>query len=657
MFANVLIANRGEIACRVIRTARRLGMRTIALATPADRGALHTRLADEAHEIGAGAEGYLDGEAIVALAQRVGAECVHPGYGFLSENADFAELVGRAGLAFVGPSPAAMRALGLKSSAKALMAKLGAAVAPGYHGDNQSPKFLKEKAYEIGYPVLIKAVAGGGGRGMRRVDAHVEFEAALEAAAREAQSAFGDARVLIEKYVAAARHIEVQVFGDRHGNVVHLFERECSLQRRRQKVIEESPAPGLPEATRAAMCEAAIAAARAVGYAGAGTVEFLVDAARGLGPDSFYFLEMNARLQVEHPVTEAITGLDLVEWQFRVAAGETLPLEQAEIRRSGAAIEARLNAEDPETGFLPSPGRILALRLDAAPALRVEAGVEADDEVTPFYDSLIAKLIAWGPTRAAALDGLRAALDEALVVGPKTNLGFLDALLADPAVAAGGVDVGFIDANAARLGAEPRPPDPRAVLAGAAALIPPPSPGEAADPWSVADSFELTKPRKVGFEVLVDGRIERLIATEAGFVRSFAFADGPAEPTEGPPPHVTRIGDAAYVLCGGRQIRVERVDPLAGGAGGREEGTGEVAAPMHGRVIALSVAEGDVVAAGQRLAVVEAMKMEHALVAPRAGRATRVAVKLGDVVEQGQRLMTIAGGGESTNFDATVKRL
>jgi 3-methylcrotonyl-CoA carboxylase alpha subunit len=652
MFANVLIANRGEIACRVVRTARRLGLRTIALATPADRGALHARLADEAHEIGAGAEGYLDAEAIVALAKRVGAECVHPGYGFLSENADFAELVGRAGLVFVGPSPAAMRALGLKHAAKALMAKLGVPVAPGYHGDNQTAKFLKEKAYEIGYPVLIKAVAGGGGRGMRRVDAHVEFEAALEAAAREAVSAFGDPRVLIEKYVAAARHIEVQVFGDRHGNVVHLFERDCSLQRRRQKVVEESPAPGLPEATRAAMCEAAVAAARAVGYEGAGTIEFLVDPARGLGPDSFYFLEMNARLQVEHPVTEAITGLDLVEWQFRVAAGEKLPLEQAEIRRSGAAIEARLNAEDPETGFLPSPGRILALRLDPSPPLRVEAGVEADDEVTPFYDSLIAKLIVHGPDRQSALATLRAALGEALVVGPKTNLAFLNALLADPAVQAGGIDVGFIDANAARLGAEPRPPDPRAVLAGAAALIGPPSLADAADasgvadPWGVGDSFELTAPRTVGFEISVDGRIERLAATEAALVRSFAFADGRAAPMEGPPPQVIRIGDVAYVLCGGRQIRVECVDPLAGGAGGREAGSGEVAAPMHGRVIALSVEEGDAVVAGQRLAVVEAMKMEHALVAPRAGRATRLAAKLGDVVEQGQRLMTIAVGDE-----------
>jgi len=646
MFANVLIANRGEIACRVVRTARRLGMRTIALATPADRDALHTRLADEAHEIGAGAEGYLDGKAIAALAKRVGAECVHPGYGFLSENADFAELCDNAGLVFVGPSPAAMRALGLKHAAKALMAKLGVPVAPGYYGDNQTAKFLKEKAYEVGYPVLIKAVAGGGGRGMRRVDAHVEFEAALEAAAREAESAFGDPRVLIEKFVAAARHIEVQVFGDRHGDVVHMFERDCSLQRRRQKVVEESPAPGLPEATRAAMCEAAVAAARAVGYAGAGTVEFLVDPARGPGPDGFYFLEMNARLQVEHPVTEAITGLDLVEWQFRVAAGEKLPLEQAEIRRNGVAIEARLNAEDPETGFLPSPGRILTLRLDAAPALRVDAGVEADDDVTPFYDSLIAKLIVHGPDRLSALDGLRAALSQALVVGPRTNLAFLDALLADPAVQAGGVDVGFIDANAARLGAEPRPPDPRAVLAGAAALIAPPTLAAAADPWGVADSFELTAPRRVGFEVLVDGRVERLTVIETAFDRSFAFADGRSASAEGPPPHVTRIGDAAYVLCGGRQILVERVDPMAGGAGGGEAESGEVVAPMHGRVIAISIEEGDEVVAGQRLAVVEAMKMEHALVAPRAGRATRLAAKLGDVVEQGRRLMTIAAGDE-----------
>ena len=356
MFANVLIANRGEIACRIIRTARRMGLRTIALHTPADRGALFTRMADETVEVGEGAKGYLDGEAIVAAARRVGAQCLHPGYGFLSENAEFAESCERAGIAFVGPPAAAMRAMGLKSAAKALMAQAGAPVVPGYHGDNQSPKFLKEKAYEIGYPVLIKAIAGGGGRGMRRVDAHVDFEAALESASREGAAAFGDPRVLIEKYIVSPRHIEVQVFGDKHGDVVHLFERDCSLQRRHQKVIEESPAPGLPAATRKAMTDAAVAAAKAVGYFGAGTVEFIVDAAHGLGPENFYFLEMNTRLQVEHPVTESILGLDLVEWQLRVAAGQRLPLKQDEIRVSGAAIEARLCAEDPENGFLPSPG-------------------------------------------------------------------------------------------------------------------------------------------------------------------------------------------------------------------------------------------------------------------------------------------------------------
>jgi 3-methylcrotonyl-CoA carboxylase alpha subunit len=356
LFDSVLIANRGEIACRVIRTAKRLGVRTIAIYSAADRGAPHARLADEAHEIGPAParESYLDGQRIVALAQQVAAASIHPGYGFLSENAEFAEACAAAGVIFIGPPPAAIRAMGLKSAAKALMQKAGVPVTPGYHGDNQTPKFLKEKAYEIGYPVLIKAIAGGGGKGMRRVDAHVDFEAALESAAREATNAFGDARVLVEKYVSRPRHIEMQIFGDAHGEVVHLFERDCSLQRRHQKVIEESPAPGLSEETRSAMAAAAIAAGKAVGYVGAGTVEFIADSSKGLRPDGFYFMEMNTRLQVEHPVTEAITGLDLVEWQFRVAAGEKLPQAQADIRRSGAAVEARLYAEDPEHGFLPS---------------------------------------------------------------------------------------------------------------------------------------------------------------------------------------------------------------------------------------------------------------------------------------------------------------
>ncbi len=646
MFANVLIANRGEIACRIERTARRMGLGTVALATPADRGALFTRLADETHEIGVGAEGYLDAEAIVALARRVGAQSLHPGYGFLSENADFAEACARAGIVFVGPPPAAMRAMGLKSSAKALMAKAGVAVVPGYHGDNQSAKFLKEKAYEIGYPVLIKAIAGGGGRGMRRVDAHVDFDAALDSAAREGEAAFGDPRVLIEKYIAAPRHVEVQVFGDAHGGVVHLFERDCSLQRRHQKVIEESPAPGLPAATRAAMCEAAVAAARTVGYVGTGTVEFIVDASRGLGPDCFYFLEMNTRLQVEHPVTEATTGLDLVEWQFRVAAGEPLPLRQDEIRQSGWAIEARLNAEDPENGFLPSPGKILALRLGPGEGLRVDAGVDAGDSVTPFYDSMIAKLIAHAPTREQALAKLREALARAVVIGPKTNLAFLSALLSAREVEAGAFDTGFIDAHAARLGAEPREADPRAVLAGAEALVAPPPREDRSlpcDPWNLADSFELTGSRRVGFEVRVDGRVERLAAIDRNGRKTLAFADGRAlgPAGEAAPPTVLASGEAAFVLAGGRQIRVVRVDPLAGGLGGAGESSGEIAAPMHGRVIALPVEEGQPVEQGARLAVVEAMKMEHALVAPRAGRVAKLAARVGDTVEQGQRLMTI----------------
>ncbi|MGH6797720.1 MAG: acetyl-CoA carboxylase biotin carboxylase subunit, partial [Roseiarcus sp.] len=478
MFANVLIANRGEIACRIIGAARRMGMRSIALHTPVDRGALFTRLADEAHEIGEGANGYLDQDAIIGLARKVGAECLHPGYGFLSENADFAERCAKAGIVFVGPPPEAMRTMGLKSSAKALMQRAGVPVVPGYHGDNQTPKFLREKAYEIGYPVLIKAIAGGGGRGMRRVDAHVEFDAALESASREAEAAFGDGRVLIEKYIASPRHIELQVFADAHGACVHLYERDCSAQRRHQKVVEECPAPGLPEETRAAMAKAATEAALAAAYVGAGTVEFitgpLADPSRGLKPQDFYFLEMNTRLQVEHPVTEAVTGLDLVEWQFRIAAGEPLPLAQGEIRCAGAAIEARVYAEDPEHNFLPSAGRIHVMKLEGeegSERVRVDTGFAAGDSVTPFYDPMIAKVIVHGASRADALAGLVKALDDAVIIGPKTNLAFLSALLRSREFKAGTIDTGFIDANLGRLGAQPHPPDKRAVHAAARLML------------------------------------------------------------------------------------------------------------------------------------------------------------------------------------------
>src|SRR5580692_9822021 len=428
MFKSVLIANRGEIACRIARTAKRLGLRTIAVYSAADANALHVRCCDEAHFIGEAEprQSYLNIERLIAAAKESGAQCVHPGYGFLSENADFAEACASSGIAFVGPPPAAIRAMGLKDVAKALMEKARVPVVPGYHGERQDVKFLKEKAYELGYPVLIKPAAGGGGRGMRRVDKHADFDSALEGAIREAQSSFGSGRVLIEKYVLSPRHIEVQVFADNFGNAIHLGERDCSLQRRHQKVIEESPAPGMTPELRAKIGAAAVEAAKAVGYSGAGTVEFVADGSSGLRADAFWFIEMNTRLQVEHPVTEEVTGLDLVEWQFRVADGEKLSLSQNQIRLDGHAIEARVYAEDPEHGFLPSTGAIVALQLPKD--IRVDSGVEAGGEVTPFYDAMIAKLIAHAPTREAALDKLAAALDQTLIAGPRSNLAFLTKL-------------------------------------------------------------------------------------------------------------------------------------------------------------------------------------------------------------------------------------
>ena len=653
MFANVLIANRGEIACRIIRTARAMGIRSIALHTPADRGSLFTRVADEAHEIGEGASGYLDQHAIVALARKVGAECLHPGYGFLSENADFAERCAAAGVVFVGPPPAAMRTMGLKSSAKALMQRAGVPVVPGYYGDNQTPKFLREKAYEIGYPVLIKAIAGGGGRGMRRVDAHVEFDTALESAIREAEAAFGDGRVMIEKYIASPRHIELQVFADAHGGCVHLYERDCSAQRRHQKVVEESPAPGLPEATRAAMAKAATGAALAAGYVGAGTVEFIADPSRGLKPDAFYFLEMNTRLQVEHPVTEMATGLDLVEWQFRIAAGEPLPLAQDRITCSGAAIETRVYAEDPEHNFLPSAGRIHLLNLQGEEGLkgvRVDAGVAAGDSVTPYYDPMIAKLIVHAPTRAEALAAIKKELDDAVVIGPKTNLAFLRALIGSPEFAAGTIDTGFIDGNLGRLGAQPHPPDQRAVHAAALMLLEKPSarasPVAPFDPWAKADSFELVGARRIGLDATIDRVPARLHLVEG------ANADFGGGGGQGHRDEITlyEADGGVYAFAGGRQAFVELVDPFAKAEGESEEGDAAIRAPMTGRVAALAVAEGDKVEAGRRLAVVEAMKMEHALVAPHAGVVRDLAVDVGDQVDMGERLMRVEAerkGGEN----------
>jgi 3-methylcrotonyl-CoA carboxylase alpha subunit len=640
MFANVLIANRGEIACRIIRTARQMGMKSVALHTPADRGALFTRLADEAHEIGEGANGYLDQAAILALAKKVGADCLHPGYGFLSENADFAEACAKAGVVFVGPPPEAMRTMGLKSSAKALMQRAGVPVVPGYHGDNQNPKFLREKAYEIGYPVLIKAIAGGGGRGMRRVDAHVEFDAALESAIREAESAFGDGRVLIEKYIASPRHIELQVFADAHGACVHLYERDCSAQRRHQKVVEECPAPGLPEETRAAMAKAATEAALAAGYVGAGTVEFIADPSRGLKPSDFYFLEMNTRLQVEHPLTEAVTGLDLVEWQFRVAAGEPLPLAQDEIRCVGTAIEARVYAEDPEHNFLPSAALIHAMHFKGGEGVRIDTGFVAGDSVTPYYDPMIAKVIVHGATRAEARAALLAELDEALIIGPKTNLAFLRGLLRSPEFTAGTVDTGFIDANLGRLGAQPHPPNTKAVHAAARLLIERRDEGRASrldpsDPWRVADSFELVGSRRVALDVTVDGVPMRVNLIEGANVDPVTAREDSEEVS------LHEANGGVYAFAGGRQAFVQLVDPFAQAEAGVAEGDAVIRAPMNGRLVKVAVDEGERVEAGQRLAVVEAMKMEHALVAPHAGVVRDLDANVGDQVEMGERIMRV----------------
>src|SRR6478735_10443143 len=431
MIASLLIANRGEIACRVIRTARRLGIRTVAVYSDADAKALHVRMADEAVHIGPSParESYLVGDKIIAAANATGAEAIHPGYGFLSENADFAQAVIDAGLIWVGPKPDSIRAMGLKDAAKKLMADAGVPVPPGYLGEDQDPKRLQKEADAIGYTVLIKAVAGGGGKGMRKVDASKDFQDALESCKREASSSFGNDIVLLEKYILAPRHIEVQVFGDSHGNVVHLFERDCSLQRRHQKVIEEAPAPGMDEATREAVTSAAVRAAKAVNYEGAGTIEFIADASEGLKGDRIWFMEMNTRLQVEHPVTEEITGQDLVEWQLRVASGETLPLAQHELAIDGWAIEARLYAEDPAKGFLPSVGKLE--HFDLGDGGRIETGVEEGDAISPFYDPMIAKLVARGDTREEAIGELASILDEAEIWPVKTNAGFLFNALLD----------------------------------------------------------------------------------------------------------------------------------------------------------------------------------------------------------------------------------
>jgi 3-methylcrotonyl-CoA carboxylase alpha subunit len=645
MFTSVLIANRGEIACRIARTAKKLGLRTIAVYSAADAGAIHVRSCDEAYPIGPPPprESYLSIERIVDAAEKSGAQCIHPGYGFLSENADFVEACDQAEIAFVGPPATAIRAMGLKDHAKALMEKAGVPVVPGYYGDRQDAKFLKEKAYEIGYPVLIKPAAGGGGRGLRRVDKHAEFENALESAIREARSAFGSSRVLLEKYVASPRHIEIQVFADRHGNVIYLGERDCSLQRRHQKVIEEAPAPGMTAELRAQMGVAAVEAARAAGYAGAGTVEFIADSTKGLRSDAFWFIEMNTRLQVEHPVTEALTGLDLVEWQFRVAAGEKLPLTQQGVRTSGHAIEARLYAEDPENGFLPSTGRVVALELPSD--IRIDRGVEAGGEVTPYYDAMIAKLIVHEATREAALDRLAGALDRTLLAGPRSNVAFLAALCRSTEFRQGKVDTGFIDRNLAQLGAVPQAADRGAAALGVASLLAASATkrtlsdeeqAEPPSPWAASDGFQLGGARVLSVPIVVDGENATATITYG--------CDGMHAAIDGTPAAANaRVFEAegeAFVLRNGHQTRV-RIKDFASSSVQGGLGDGVIKAPMHGRVLEVLVGVGEDVADGQRLAVIEAMKMEHTLRAPFAGTVSKVPVAAGTQVVEGAEIMVI----------------
>ena len=610
MIKSLLIANRGEIACRIIRTAQKLGIRTVAVYSDADAKALHVRMADEAVHIGPSParESYLVGEKIIAAAKASKAQAIHPGYGFLSENADFAEAVIKAGLIWVGPKPDSIRAMGLKDAAKKLMADAGVPVTPGYLGEDQDPSRLKKEADAIGYPVLIKAVAGGGGKGMRKVDAAKDFQDALESCKREAASSFGDDRVLIEKYILSPRHIEVQVFGDSRGNVVHLFERDCSLQRRHQKVIEDAPAPGMDEATREAVCQAAVRAAKAVNYEGAGTIEFIADASKGLKADRIWFMEMNTRLQVEHPVTEEITGQDLVEWQLRVASGERLPRKQDELSINGWAIEARLYAEDPAKGFLPSVGRLE--HFDLSSEGRIETGVEEGDAISPFYDPMIAKLIAWGDDRAEAIGELASILDEVEVWPVRTNAGFLFNALLDEGFGSAKIDTGFIERQLDELVPDPEPDD--AIWRGAAAV-------------ATAEDEEDTLGDLTGFRL--NAEPNRSVALgRAGEFRRVELEDGePMAAVSG-----FRDEERVVVFYEGQAYEFDR---SSRGSVGAAAGDGAILAPMPGKVTSVEISTGEKVSKGQRLLTLEAMKMEHGMVAPFDGVVAELNATAGQQVQ------------------------
>jgi 3-methylcrotonyl-CoA carboxylase alpha subunit len=664
MFRTLLIANRGEIACRVMRTAKRLGLRTVAVYSAADAGAMHVAMADEAHLIGPAPprESYLRIDRIIEVAQRTGADAIHPGYGFLSENEEFAEACAKAGVTFVGPPASAIRAMGDKSRSKVLMEKAGVPLVPGYHGEDQAEKALQAAADRIGYPVLIKASAGGGGKGMKVVETAAEFSAQLASAKREAASSFGDDRVLVEKYLTRPRHIEIQVFADQHGNCVYLFERDCSIQRRHQKVLEEAPAPGMTEERRRAMGEAAVAAARAVGYVGAGTVEFIADPS-----GQFYFMEMNTRLQVEHPVTEMITGTDLVEWQLQVASGERLPKLQDQLAIGGHAIEARLYAEDPARDFLPSTGTLAHLRFpDPSPQVRVDTGVRQGDAISIHYDPMIAKLIVWDRDRPAALRRLATALGHCEAIGLTTNVAFLHAVATHPAYLAGEVDTGFIPRHRDAL-IPPLPPADDRDLALAALALLLVRVGEAArhasgsgDPWSpwhAADGWRLNGDNHHTLRFRDPARGEDAEIAVVAHFRRLGYAldlpggqqeaagvldvDGALTATIGGTRSrvsVVRQGDQIALIDGARVRRLQFIDPLAGAAA-REVEDGRLQAPMPGKVTAVHVAAGAKVKRGQALMVLEAMKMEHSITAPADGIVTEIRFAAGEQVPEGAELI------------------
>ena len=654
MFSKILIANRGEIACRVIRTCRRLGIRTVAVYSEADADAQHVRQADEAYLIGGPrpADSYLRGDAVIAAAREAGAEAIHPGYGFLSENADFADAVAAAGLVFIGPSGASMRKMGSKAGAKELMAAAGVPVVPGYTGEDQSPNTLAREAARIGFPLMIKAAHGGGGKGMRVVHRLEDFIAQLESCQRESANAFGRDRVLLERYVASPRHIEIQVFADAHGHTLHLNERECSAQRRYQKVLEESPSPFLTPALRAAMGDAAVKAAQAIDYVNAGTVEFIVD------PDGqFYFMEINTRLQVEHPVTELVTGLDLVEWQLRVAASEALPLAQEDIRQQGHAIEVRLYAEDPEAGFLPGSGRLERLALpEASPGVRIDAGVVEGDTVTIFYDPMIAKLIVHGADRMEALARLRDALARCDIAGPKSNIAFLERLVRHPAVTGGWIDTGYLDRHLDEFMPAPSLASTQQVALVAAELLwqeartrAQAGDGDEPDsPWAIADGWRLghAGARPLAFAHL--GQTWTALAHGHGGRYRIELADEVHEVEDarltgdllGLRIHgqarrfrILRHGTRLTLHDGEQRTAVETVPAYRRTDVAEVSGSGKIVAPMPGRVVLVKARPGDEVVAGQELLVMEAMKMELAVKASRDGVVADVRAAAGDFVE------------------------